>query len=687
MLLENLREFYASSASIKSNAQMSFTNGKTYYCEITTVPLKDEAGGIIGALLQMQDITELHNAVLAAEQANESKSKFLATMSHEMRTPMNAIIGISNIELEHDAQPPETRDAFERINSSGKTLLGIINDILDLSKVETGKLELLPVKYDTPSLINDTVRLNVMRIGAKPLDFIIKVSETLPAYLIGDELRIKQILNNILSNAIKYTEQGSVSFEIDFRPDEKGVMLIFTVRDTGQGMSEEQLAAIYDEYSMFNRAANREKEGTGLGMGITKGLVELMDGKITAESAVGVGSTFVVSLLQQSAGADVLGREMAEKLQNFSFTPNMQRAKLVREYMPYGSVLVVDDVDANIFVARGLLKPYGLTVDSAASGYEALDKIRAGASYDIIFMDHMMPGMDGIETTKLLREEGYGRAIIALTANAVSGMKEMFRENGFDGFVPKPIDLRQLNHVLNSLIRDKYPPAVAEAARRQKEGGGNAAVDAADTADTAPAAPDDEPLSRLRAVGGLEVDAALEAMGGLEDVYIGSAKLTARLLPERVVKMDGFVDSDWKAFTIEVHGLKSTLKNIGAAALGNMAAQLERAALEEDLSYCQTHYPAFRAGLTELCASLTQALETAAAGPKKTADRAALMQALDAAKVAMEAFDQNAAIELLSPHTAYSYGAETDGLLREIMDALAVFDCAAALSRLDCITE
>ncbi|MCL2690303.1 MAG: ATP-binding protein [Chitinispirillia bacterium] len=644
---------------------------------INVTPMIDDEGKITGIMVLFNDITEINNALEAAKQASLAKSKFLATMSHEIRTPMNAIIGISDIELEREDHPLETRDSFDRINNSGKTLLGIINDILDLSKIETGKLELMPVKYETASLINDTVRLNAMRIGSKQIEFVIKVAETLPATLLGDELRIKQILNNMLSNAIKYTQQGRVTFETDSKTGGGATTLIFKIRDTGQGMTKEQIQALYDEYSMFNREANRLTEGTGLGMSITKSLVELMNGKIIVESEPGVGSVFTVHLTQQPAEDKVLGKELAENLQKFEFTSKMQRTQIIRDYMPYGSVLIVDDVEANLFVAKGLMKPYGLKIETAISGFEALDKIRNGKVYDIVFMDHMMPGMDGIEATKLIREAGYTHPVVALTANAISGQKEIFLGNGFDDFISKPIDIRQLNFILNKRIRDKQSPEVLEDARRQNE----SRIAAASKNGAGNAAEDNSPLALLKRVDGLNVNGALDAMSGLEDVYIDTVKLTVRLLPERLDKMDNYIVSDMKSFTVEVHGLKSVLKNIGAAALGNSAAMLERAALEDNTLYCSEYYPPFKTGLIALKDALNEALRLEASD-KKSADKSSLVQIIADAKAAAESFDRDSALEIITPCSEFSYCAQTDELLEKIVFALEAFDCEGALENI-----
>jgi len=649
----------------------------------------------------------LYESKKVAEEATLAKSRFLATMSHEIRTPMNAIIGISDIELDNETHPPEVLDSFDRINNSGKALLGIINDILDLSKVETGKLELLPVEYETAGLINDTARLNIMRIGKKPIEFVVEVAETLPASLLGDDLRIKQILNNMLSNSIKYTEKGTVTFGIDSESNENGIYLVLTIADTGQGMTKEQLDTLYDEYAMFNQEANRKIEGTGLGMSITKNLVELMKGKMEAESEPGVGTTFKVYLLQQTTGSEPLGAELAESLSSFEFTSQMNRAKLVREYMPYGSVLIVDDVDANLFVAKGLMKPYGFEIDTASSGFEVLDKTRAGGKYDIIFMDHMMPEMDGVETTKKLREEGYKSPVVALTANAIAGMKDFFIENGFNDFVSKPIDLRQLNHVLNTYIRDKQPPEVLEDANRQKEirdvkakpedgcrwakdcpnadvcqrfcktgiaGASGAAAGAAGI------------LLRLKEIPGLDVEPALDAMGNMKDVYLDTVKLTARLLPERIEKMDRFILSDIKLFSIEVHGLKSALKNIGQSALGNMAAGLERAALENDMEFCNVNYPPFKSGLTELEGRLSAAMKPdpgAATGADSGAGAEPLSSKLSEIKAAAEEYDRDRGLELILQYAGSESDDEANELIQSIIFAFEAFDCDEAITNIE----
>jgi CheY-like chemotaxis protein/anti-sigma regulatory factor (Ser/Thr protein kinase) len=415
----------------------------------------------------------LHNAKEQAALANRVKSDFLARMSHEIRSPMNVILGITEIQLEKEGLPPDTVEALDKVHNSGYVLLNIINDILDLSKIESGKMELAPVNYDVASLINDTVQLNIMRFDTKPILFFLKVDEYVPSTLLGDDLRIKQILNNILSNAFKYTESGEVvlSVSAEVSGADKPVTLVLRVSDTGYGMTQEQIARLFDDYSRFTAKANHEIEGTGLGMGIAKHLIDVMKGEIIVESEPGKGSVFTLRLPQGYVNSTVLGKEGTNYLQQLYIGKKAKpkrAAQISREYMPYGKVLVVDDMEPNLYVATGLLGSYGLTIDSATNGFEAIEKIKSGMVFDIIFMDHYMPGMDGIEATKIIRGLGYTKPIVALTANALAGQAEVFLANGFDGFIPKPIDIRLLNTTLNQLIRDKYPVKIVEAARQLK---------------------------------------------------------------------------------------------------------------------------------------------------------------------------------------------------------------------------
>ncbi len=433
-----------------------------------TAPIYE--GDTVSIVGSIDDVTEatklqhkLEDALAAAEIANKAKSSFLANMSHEIRTPMNAILGITEILVQDDTLPAGVMEGLAKIYASCDLLLGIINDVLDFSKIEAGKLDITPAPYEIASLINDSVQLNMMRVGSKPIEFVLQIDENLPARLVGDELRIKQILNNLLSNAFKYTEEGSVTLRLGFEQRENNeVMLIIGVKDTGQGMTKQQIDKLFDEYTRFQAETARVIEGTGLGMAITQRLVYLMNGEIRVGSEPGRGSLFVVGLPQGIVDAGVLGKEVAENLRTFQLGHIAQRKRmqLTRDYMPYGKVLIVDDVETNIYVAAGLMKLYGLQTETAASGLEAIEKIKDGNTYDIVFMDHMMPVMDGMETTKYLRKLGYTAPIVALTANAVAKQAKLFLQNGFDDFIAKPIDIRQLDTVLNRLVRDKQPPEV-----------------------------------------------------------------------------------------------------------------------------------------------------------------------------------------------------------------------------------
>ena len=592
--------------------------GDTYVSmEVTQVMQRNTQ---IGSIILLKDITQSVRLIEATKAASRAKTEFLSNMSHEIRTPMNAILGITEIQLQSESLSQNEREAFSKIYISGDMLLGIINDILDLSKIEAGKLELVLSNYEIASLISDTAQLNMMRIGSKQIEFRLHVDENVPSVLMGDELRIKQILNNILSNAFKYTEKGMVELSVsseamDGKDNRK--MLIFAVSDTGQGMTTEQIERIFDEFTRFNMETNRTTEGTGLGMSITRNLIRLMDGEIYVDSEPEKGSVFTVRIPQSIVGSGVLGKELAENLQQFqvSSKAHMQRVQITREPMPYGYVLIVDDVETNIYVARGLLIPYGLKVDSVESGYAAIDRVKQGEAYDIIFMDHMMPKMDGIEATNIIRSMGYDRPIVALTANAVSGQAELFLTNGFDDFISKPIDIRQLNTILNKLIRDKQPPEVIEAARQQAE---------AKTEQPANGEARTSPDPRFAAIF---LRDAIKAIAVLDSVY---------------KKKDDPGEDDLRTFVINAHGIKSALANIGEPELSALALGLEEAGRAGNIDVIRTDTPRFLRLLQELTEKLKPEAEEPDAEPV-VEDQQYLQEKLLSVRAACDAFDKKLA--------------------------------------------
>jgi signal transduction histidine kinase len=412
-------------------------------------------GVIAGYLKSLRETME------SLKVASEAKSHFIANMSHEMRTPMNVIVGLTDLMLEED-ELINPKESLKKINTAGTTLMGLINDVLDISKIESGKQELNPVQYEVASFINDIVTLNIVRIAEKPIVFKLEIGDDMPKSLFGDDLRVKQILNNLLSNAFKYTREGSVTLSVTHEMASavpQTVWVTFSVSDTGMGIREEDIKKLFSDYNQVDTSANRAIEGTGLGLSITKKFVEMMGGEITVESEYGKWTKFRVRIRQGFVDDKTIGAQMAENLRALRYTEGKKKSqgKMVRADLSHAKVLVVDDFPMNLDVASGMLRKYKMQVDCVQSGQEAIDCIKSGDPlYNAIFMDHMMPGMDGVQATLAIRNLGTEYAakipIVALTANAVAGNERMFLDNGFNAFLPKPFNAMNLDAVVKRWV-------------------------------------------------------------------------------------------------------------------------------------------------------------------------------------------------------------------------------------------
>ncbi|WP_155834318.1 hybrid sensor histidine kinase/response regulator [Butyrivibrio sp. VCD2006] len=533
---------------------------------------------MVGYIKMIQAQRTLADELRAQQMANEAKNNFLSSMSHEIRTPINAMLGFNEMIL-RESKDPEIIKYASNVNSSGKLLLGLVNDILDFSRIEAGKTEIIPVEYDLSSMVNDLINTAHMRMQGKNLELKTDISTEIPCILFGDEIRIKQCAMNVITNAIKYTSEGSVTIIIDHKKiDDENISLRFRVKDTGIGIRKEDMDKLFAPFERIEESRNRTIEGTGLGMNIVKQLLALMDSRLLVSSEYGKGSDFSFAVKQKVLNWSPIGDFAA----TYEETLLGQDTYHESFHAPDARILVVDDTLANLTVIQGLLKQTQIKVDTAESGFEALEKVCEN-KYDIIFMDHRMPKMDGIETFKAMKDldENLNKdvPVYALTANVISGAREMYFKEGFAGYIPKPVDSARLEDtILKTLPSDLII--------RPDDEEFNSVIESEEIG-----AEDLAAIGVMTNVEGIDYETGAKNCGGPAALKNVATDFALAIESNSKSIEDAWKFEDYDNYTTYVHGLKSSARVIGAMELSNLAAYLEQCGNKRDKDEIERRTP------------------------------------------------------------------------------------------------
>lgn len=627
---------------------------------------------VYGYMYVMDNVTEqyrytvdLEKQTAIAKEANQAKSDFLAKMSHEIRTPINSVIGMNEMILRETKDSSILEYAMD-VKSAASSLLSIINDILDSSKIESGKMEIIPVDFELDSLIHDVVNMVSFKVKEKGLDFQVQVEKTIPNGLYGDDVRIRQILVNLLNNAVKYTQEGSVAIRVSGSRDGDMELLDFVIEDTGIGIKKEDMPKLFASFERIEESRNRKIEGTGLGMSIVVELLHMMESELHVESKYGKGSSFRFCLKLRVTN----GQEIGDYQKRYETTVR-DSSYQVMLVAPQAKVLVVDDNGPNRKVFCNLLKQTRIQITTAASGKECLELV-AGQHFDIIFLDHMMPDMDGIETLHRMKDMAANQCkdspVIALTANAVTGAKERYIGEGFDDFLSKPIVPEKLEAMICHLLPKEYLVSEQEGSSftdREPESAGQEML---------PELPGfDWEAARVH----LREDSLIRQM--LLDIYHCMDR-TVTLLTDLGSKIEE--DEVLDRYRIEVHGLKSNMASVGAVMLAEQAKELEEAAKGFDRERIRKQHPVFLEELRR-CQEQLQILETQDTG--KGMDAEQVCSHLECLKGSLEQEDYDEADRQVEQLREYRYEGNAADLMKQLEAQVIDLDTEPAIQTVNAL--